>query len=74
MDRENTKELYREEVILAEKEKFGMIRESLINDLRTEYGKDLVNKALLKVNLRLTGSLDGKALSDLYRHSTKLIE
>jgi len=64
-----------EEVMLKEYEKFGNIRTDLIESLKSKYGPEIVNKTLGRINKRkLQGSFDGTTLTDLYRHSTKLIK
>ena len=64
-----------EEAIIRDKVRFGRVRNSLMKLLRAKYGDSVANRALWRVNRRMTeGYFDGKTLNDLYRHSTKLIE
>ena len=64
-----------EEAIIKDKERFGRVRNSLMKHLRAKYGERVANRALWRVNRRMTeGYLNGKTLNDLYRHSTGLIK
>ena len=64
-----------EEAILKDKERFGRVRTSLMEYLRAKHGRDSADRALSRVNKRLQEKyFDGRTLSDLYRHSSKLIE
>ncbi len=55
-------ELDSEEVIMNEKERFGRVRTSLMKQLRAKYGDDVANRALYRINKRISeGSLRVKA-------------
>ncbi|TSA18143.1 MAG: hypothetical protein D4R72_02820 [Nitrosopumilales archaeon] len=52
--------LYCEEAIMKDKERFGRVRKSLMNYLRSEYGNEVATRALWRVNKRMTeGHLEG---------------
>lgn len=51
-------ELKCEDAIMEDKKRFGRVRTSMMRHLREEYGKDVANKALARVNKRVSsGSL-----------------
>ena len=51
-------ELESEEAIMNEKERFGRVRTSLMKQLRGKYGDDVANRALYRINKRISeGSL-----------------
>ncbi len=51
-------ELESEEAIMNEKERFGRVRTSLMKQLRAKYGEDIANRALYRINKRISeGSL-----------------
>ena len=51
-------ELESEEAIMIEKERFGRVRTSLMKQLRSKYGDDVANRALYRINKRISeGSL-----------------
>ena len=55
-------ELESEEAIMNEKERFGRVRTSLMKQLRAKYGDDVANRALYRINKRISeGSLRIKA-------------
>jgi F0F1-type ATP synthase membrane subunit b/b' len=55
-------ELETEEAIMNEKERFGRVRTSLMKQLRAKYGDDVANRALYRINKRISeGSLRIKA-------------
>ncbi len=55
-------ELDSEEAIMNEKERFGRVRTSLMKQLRAKYGDDVANRALYRINKRISeGSLRVKA-------------
>ncbi len=55
-------ELESEEVIMNEKERFGRVRTILMKQLRAKYGDDIANRALYRINKRISeGSLRVKA-------------
>ena len=50
--RKEGEDLACEEAIMKVKERFGRVRKSLMNYLRTKYGDDVANRALWRVNRR----------------------
>jgi len=55
-------ELESEEAIMNDKERFGRVRTSLMKQLRKKYGDDIANRALYRINKRISeGSLMIKA-------------
>ena len=51
-------DLETEEAIMNEKERFGRVRTSLMKKLRAKYGDDVANRALYRINKRISeGSL-----------------
>lgn len=51
-------ELECEDVIMSEKERFGRVRTSMMKALRKKHGEDLADRALSRINKRLShGSL-----------------
>ena len=51
-------DLETEEAIMNEKERFGRVRTSLMKKLRGKYGDDVANRALYRINKRISeGSL-----------------
>ena len=51
-------ELESEEAIMNDKERFGRVRTSLMKQLRVKYGDDIANRALYRINKRISeGSL-----------------
>ena len=64
-------ELETEEAIMNEKERFGRVRTSLMKQLRVKYGDDVANRALYRINKRISeGSLRIKINLNLI-HGTK---
>ncbi len=54
-----------EEAIMEDKQRFGRVRTSLMKHLRDEYGTSTANRALARINKRVSkGSLGGKQLLD----------
>ena len=54
-------ELECEEAIMNDKQRFGRVRTSLMRHLRSEYGIDTANRALARINKRVSqGSLKSK--------------
>ena len=47
-------ELESEEVIMNEKERFGRVRTILMKQLRAKYGDDIANRALYRINKRIS--------------------
>ncbi len=61
-DNPHNAELDSEEAIMNEKERFGRVRTSLMKQLRAKYGDDVANRALYRINKRISeGSLRVKA-------------
>ena len=51
-------EIKTEELIMNEKERFGRVRTSMMKHLRSKYGDDVANRALSRINKRVSqGSL-----------------
>ncbi len=67
-------ELESEEAIMNDKERFGRVRTSLMKQLRTKYGDDIANRALYRINKRISeGSLMIKAnLSIIHNPKTEI--
>lgn len=67
-------ELESEEAIMNDKERFGRVRTSLMKQLRTKYGDDIANRALYRINKRISeGSLMIKAnLSTIHNPKTEI--
>jgi len=73
--KQNLGELECEEAIIKDKERFGRVRKSMMNMLRSKHGNDIANRALSRVNKRLQENyFNVKTLNDLYRHSSGLIK
>ena len=57
-DKLQSGELESEEAIMNEKERFGRVRTILMKQLRAKYGDDVANRALYRINKRISeGSL-----------------
>ena len=55
-------DLESEEAIMNDKERFGRVRTILMKQLRAKYGEDIANRALYRINKRISeGSLRVKA-------------
>ena len=66
-------ELDSEEAIMNDKERFGRVRTSLMKQLRTKYGKDIANRALYRINKRISeGSLMIKSNSTRNNPKTEI--
>ncbi len=67
-------ELESEEAIMNEKERFGRVRTSLMKQLRAKYGDDVANRALYRINKRISeGSLRIKAnLNTINDHQSEV--
>jgi len=64
-----------EEAIIRDKERYGRVRSSMMEYLRAKYGNDVANRALNRINKRKQENyFSSKSLSDLYRHSTRMIK
>ena len=63
-------DLESEEAIMNDKERFGRVRTMLMKRLRAKYGKDTANRALYRVNKRISeGSLRAKVNPSTINHS-----
>ena len=57
-NRSGIPELECEEAIMQDKQRFGRVRTSLMRHLRTEYGEEVANRVLARINKRASnGSL-----------------
>ncbi len=57
-DKSGVPELECEEAIMQDKQRFGRVRTSLMRHLRSEYGEDVANRVLARINKRASnGSL-----------------
>jgi len=73
--KQNLSELECEEAIIKDKERFGRVRKSMMNMLRSKHGDEIANRVLGRVNKRLQENyFDGKSLNALYRHMSGLIK
>lgn len=43
-----------EDAIMRDKERFGRVRTELMNQLRSQYGKEVANRALFRINKRVS--------------------
>jgi hypothetical protein len=63
-------ELESEEAIMNDKERFGRVRTILMKQLRAKYGPDIANRALYRINKRISeGSLRVKVNLSTINHS-----
>ena len=63
-------DLESEEAIMNDKERFGRVRTILMKQLRAKYGNDIANRALYRINKRISeGSLRVKVNMGTYNHS-----
>ena len=63
-------ELESEEAIMNDKERFGRVRTILMKQLRAKYGSDIANRALYRINKRISeGSLRAKINLNTINHS-----
>ncbi|MFB5630811.1 MAG: hypothetical protein ACE5RN_04425 [Nitrosopumilaceae archaeon] len=63
-------ELESEEAIMNDKERFGRVRTILMKQLRAKYGEDIANRALYRINKRISeGSLRVKVNLSTINHS-----
>jgi hypothetical protein len=67
-------ELESEEAIMNDKERFGRVRTSLMKQLRVKYGDDVANRALYRINKRISeGSLRIKInLNPIHSKNTEI--
>ncbi|AFS81906.1 hypothetical protein [Candidatus Nitrosopumilus sediminis] len=60
-----TIELECEEKIISEKHRFGRVRSKMMSQLRSEYGSEIANRSLARINKRISlGSKMTKIHSD----------
>ena len=63
-------DLESEEAIMNDKERFGRVRTILMKQLRAKYGEDIANRALYRINKRISeGSLRVKSNLSTINHS-----
>ena len=63
-------ELESEEAIMNDKERFGRVRTILMKQLRAKYGEDIANRALYRINKRISeGSLRVKTNLSTFNQS-----
>jgi len=63
-------DLESEEAIMNDKERFGRVRTILMKQLRAKYGEDIANRALYRINKRISeGSLRVKVNLSTINHS-----
>ena len=61
MDSEASSELACEDAIISDKQRFGRVRNSMMNHLRSEYGEKIANRVLSRINKRASnGSIEMK--------------
>lgn len=67
-------ELESEEAIMNDKERFGRVRTILMKQLRAKYGEDVANRALYRINKRISeGSLRVKVnLGSIYHRESEI--
>ena len=53
-NQEKRRELECEEAIISEKTRFGRVRKAFMEYMREEYGSDVANRALRRINKRRT--------------------
>lgn len=63
-------DLESEEAIMNDKERFGRVRTILMKQLRAKYGNDIANRALYRINKRISeGSLRVKVNLGTIKHT-----
>ena len=63
-------ELESEDAIMSDKERFGRVRTILMKQLRAKYGNDIANRALCRINKRISeGSFRVQANLSTINHS-----
>lgn len=61
LDKEATSDLACEEAIISDKQRFGRVRTSMMKHLRSQYGEDIANRVLARINKRASnGSAEMK--------------
>lgn len=57
LDKQAVAELACEDAIISDKQRFGRVRTSMMKHLRSEYGEEIANRVLSRINKRAsTGS------------------
>ena len=65
MDTQASNELACEDAIILDKQRFGRVRTSMMKHLRTEYGDEIANRVLSRINKRASsGSTEMKESLD----------
>ena len=65
LDTQASSELACEDAIILDKQRFGRVRTSLMKHLRTEYGDEIANRVLSRINKRASsGSTEMKESLD----------
>ena len=52
LEKDTTAELACEDAIISDKQRFGRVRTSMMKHLRTEYGNEIANRVLARINKR----------------------
>ncbi|QUC65729.1 hypothetical protein NsoK4_07765 [Nitrosopumilus sp. K4] len=52
LEKEASAELACEDAIILDKQRFGRVRTSLMKHLRSEYGEEIANRVLARINKR----------------------
>ena len=61
IDSEAKAELACEDAIISDKQRFGRVRTSMMKHLRSQYGEDIANRVLARINKRASkGSAEMK--------------
>ncbi|MCV0393037.1 MAG: hypothetical protein K5790_07085 [Nitrosopumilus sp.] len=61
LDNEAEADLACEDAIISDKQRFGRVRTSMMKHLRSQYGEDIANRVLARINKRAsTGSSEMK--------------
>lgn len=59
MDNEASSELACEDAIISDKQRFGRVRNSMMNHPRSEYGEKIANRVLSRINKRASNGSIG---------------
>ena len=62
--KDQSKELACEEAIMNEKERFGRVRTSFMKEIREEYGEEMANRILSRINKRTRIQINNQLLFD----------
>lgn len=61
LDKEAAAELACEDAIISDKQRFGRVRTSMMKHLRLQYGEEIANRVLARINKRASnGSIEMK--------------